>query len=109
MENPCNTCLISVCCTDLCEDKRLYTEEILDIFYRFCNLHIYDEKSERKANIPKDIQIEYDKLVKECEKNTREVKTITDRACIIQLPENPCKDVHYGKSMQKVFSSSKLY
>jgi hypothetical protein len=107
--NPCETCLVSICCTQLCDEKKEYTEQIQQIFESFCKLHIYDEKSQRKKVTDPEIKEKYVGLVTKCKKNTKEVKTIFDRACILQLPENPCKDIHHGKSMQDMHSKGELH
>ena len=78
MKNPCRTCLIKSCCTDVCGQKSMYSNIILMDLDKVAK-HIYSNNGLRKKYIPQNISKEFDKTVAICEENRQERDRIMNR------------------------------
>ena len=75
MENPCDKCVVNPCCTQLCENKRKYTEE-LHRELEFLAPELFMEDGYRKENVPKQILKEKNQVVRLLKKNGEELRQI---------------------------------
>lgn len=75
--NPCNECLVQPCCTDICDSKYTYTNNILEKLY-YAGQKIYHETNKTKIVNPnkKDEEI-WEQLITLCRINKNEIDSIT--------------------------------
>jgi hypothetical protein len=84
MENPCNICLVTPCCTSVCKEKYRYTDfivnELTNVGYK-----VYDERGGFKKNISPRFTNLWAKWTTICEKNKIELETIHNRDIMVKL------------------------
>lgn len=81
MKNPCDICIIKVCCTTVCEPKYEYMNRIISNLTLFSNEYIYDEYGNKKQNLYGIVKLKYDHMVDLCQKNLEEIQSIFNRRC----------------------------
>lgn len=87
MENPCNICLIKSCCTDVCNEKFKYSDNILSKLNRLLSKYIYDEGGYRRLNISARTKIKYDNLTSICDENNKQTNKIYNRHVEVRIQQ----------------------
>lgn len=78
MKNPCDNCLVKVCCTQFCKDKENYREELNRILDGL-QPHIFSVNNHQRKNLSKNIAINWVKTLELQRINHREINRILNR------------------------------
>jgi hypothetical protein len=92
-DNPCDNCLIKICCTKLCDDKLKYTDDLISHLTYFIDKYTVQKRGQRYP-IPKRVpayqQREWDHVKQLCRKSRYEAQEIFMRTVwpeIINFPK----------------------
>ena len=78
MKNPCDECLVKVCCTEQCNEKEVYTEWSIRCLEKIC-MKVYSRNGNRRKHIKKELWKQHEMCADRCEKNTQENQNIFKR------------------------------
>jgi len=79
MKNPCNNCIVKVCCTQVCEDKEDYRLHLNGILNGL-QPHAFSTNKHQRKRVPYNICIHWEKKIKLQAINHREINTIAERS-----------------------------
>jgi hypothetical protein len=79
MKNPCNNnCIVKVCCTQLCKNKKDYND-YLDQILDGLHPHIFSVNNHRRKRVPENIRLYWQKTIKLQRINNQEISKILNR------------------------------
>jgi hypothetical protein len=77
MKNPCKTCIVNACCTQVCKPKEEFVEEMINNLTIFVDEYIYDKKGyPLKTPLTPKLEEIYSKYSYICEENRKQVQNI---------------------------------
>jgi len=78
VKNPCNSCIVNSCCTQLCKDKENYREELNKILDGL-HPHVLSINGHQRKKISNNIFIHWQKTINLQKINHQEINRILNR------------------------------
>ena len=76
--NPCTNCLVNPCCTEICNDKHIYTEEILSFLCRL-GMRIYDKNGKKVKGTSDLLMTTFNEAAELSKENNKQHNDIINR------------------------------
>ena len=83
--NPCYKCLVKPCCSEVCQSKNEYTDELLNFLGRL-GMNIYDKNGKKFKRVSKHTMKVYNEVVELCIQNNEQHHEILDRYVRMVVP-----------------------